>query len=123
MTVINPFSKFAYAVSLKAKTDGELVRALEPKFVSNKVKYLKTNNGKEYYNSTVQALINRYKMKHYSMYSEKKASNVKRFNRRLKMRMYRAFREQGHYRWLTLLPELMNAYNNSVHRSTAMKPR
>ena len=36
--------------------------------------------------------------------------------------MYRAFSEQGHYRWLTLLPELINKYNNSMHRTITMKP-
>lgn len=37
--------------------------------------------------------------------------------------MYRAFSEQGNYRWLTLLPELVKEYNDSVHRTIGMKPR
>jgi len=123
MTVINAFSKFAYAIPLKTKTGVEVARALAPILAKNKMKYLQTDNGKEYYNSSVQALLKKYNVKHYSTYSEKKASIVERFNRTLKTRMYRAFTEQGNYRWLTLLPELVNAYNNSVHSTIGMKPR
>ena len=123
MTVINAFSKFAYAIPLKTKTGVEVARALETILTKNKMKYLQTDKGKEYYNTAVQALLKRYAVKHYSTYSEKKASIVERFNRTLKNRMYRAFSEQGHYRWLTLLPELVNEYNNSVHRTIGMKPR
>lgn len=123
MTVINAFTKFAYAIPLKTKTGVEVANALEPILEQNKIKYLQTDNGKEYYNRTVQALLTRYNVKHYSTYSEKKASIVERFNRTLKTHMYRAFSEQGHYRWLTLLPELVKAYNDSVHRTIGMKPR
>jgi len=123
MTVINTFSKFAYAIPLKTKTGVEVAHALTPILAKNKMKYFQTDNGKEYYNSSVQALLKKYNVKHYSTYSEKKASIVERFNRTLKTRMYRAFSEQGHYRWLKLLPELVNAYNDSVHRTIGMKPR
>lgn len=107
MTVINAFSKFAFAVPLKTKTGVDVARAHEPILAANKMKYLQTDNGKEYYNSVVQALLNRYGVKHYSTYSEKKASIVERFNRTLKIRVYRTFSEQGHYQWLTLLPDLV----------------
>ena len=87
------------------------------------MKYLQTDKGKEYFNSTVQALLKRFNVKHYSTYSKKKASIVERFNRTLKTNMYRAFSEQGHYRWLLLLPKLMMEYNDRVHRTIGMKPR
>ena len=47
MTVINTFSKFAYAVPLKTKTGAEVARALEPILKTNRMKYLQTDNGKE----------------------------------------------------------------------------
>lgn len=42
--------------------------------VTNKLKYLQTGHGKEYFNRNLQALLNKCSVKHYSMYSEKKAS-------------------------------------------------
>lgn len=122
MTVINAFSKFAYAVPMKTKTGKEVVCALEPILQTNKMKYLQTDNGKEYYNSTVQALLTKYNVKHYSTYSEKKASIVERFNRTLKTRMYRLFTENGNYRWSDMLPGLVKAYNETVHSTIGMKP-
>jgi L-rhamnose mutarotase len=122
MTVINAFSKYAYAIPLKTKTGSEVARALEPVLRTNKMKYFQTDNGKEYYNSSVQVLMKKYNVKHYSTYSDKKASIVERFNRTLKTRMYRAFSEQGNYRWVKLLPALVKDYNNTVHRTIGMKP-
>ena len=113
MTIINAFSKYAYAVPMKTKTGVEVARALEPILRANKMKCLQTDNGKEYYNSSVQKLLSRYGITLYSTYSEKKASIVERFNRTLKTHMYRAFSEQGNYRWLDMLPKLVNTYNNS----------
>lgn len=122
MTVINAFSKFAFAVPLKTKTGKEVAHALEPILAANRMKYLQTDNGKEYYNRYVQSLLKKYNVKHYSTYSEKKASIVERFNRTLKTHMYRAFSEQGHYRWLDILPILVKSYNDTVHRTIGMKP-
>ena len=45
MTIINAFSKYAYAVPLKTKTGVEVARALEPILRANKMKYLQTDNG------------------------------------------------------------------------------
>ena len=70
MTVINAFSKFAYAVPLKPKMGAEVARALEPIVKTNRMKYLQTANGKEYYNSDVQSLLDKYKVKLYSTFSE-----------------------------------------------------
>ena len=71
----------------------------------------------------IQALLKKHGVKHYSTLSEKKASIVERFNRTLKTRMYRAFSEQGHYRWLDILSGLVKAYNDTVHRTIGMRPR
>ena len=120
MTVINAFSKFAYAVPLKTEKGAEVARALEPILKTNRMKYLETDNGKEYYNSAVQSLLDTYKVKLYSTFNEKKASIVERFNRTLKTRKYHAFSEQGHCRWLDMLPGLVKAYNDSVHRTIGM---
>ena len=57
MTVINAFTKFAYAIPLKTKTGVEVAHALEPILIKHKMKYLQTDNGKEYINSTVQDLL------------------------------------------------------------------
>lgn len=124
MTVINCFSKFAYAIPLKTKTGGEVVKALEPVLRENIMKHLQTDNGKEYYNEQMRTLMKKYDINHYSTYTEMKASIVERFNRTLKTMMFRAFSERGTYKWYpTLLPNLVRQYNDTTHRTIGMRPR
>jgi hypothetical protein len=44
------------------------------------------------------------------------------WDRSLKEMMYKEFTVQGKYKWLDLLPRVINFYNNRVHRTTGMKP-
>lgn len=124
MTVIDCFSKYAYAIPVKNKTGDHVSKALDKILRKVRMKHLQTDNGKEYYNSTVRALLDKYGVNHYSTYSEKKASIVERFNRTLKNMMYRVFTEQGTYKWYpTVLAELVKRYNDTPHRTIGMRPR
>lgn len=80
------------------------------------MKYLQTENGKEFYNNAVQELLNQYGAKPYSIFS-------KIHLRTLKMLMYCMFIKRSHYRWLTLLNKLVKPYNGTVHRTIGMKMR
>lgn len=52
-----------------------------------------------------------------------KASICERWNRSLKGWMWREFTVQGSYKWLDLVPKLVEKYNNKVHRTIGMKPK
>lgn len=123
MTMINCFSKMAFAVPLKSKTGVEVSRALEPILKKHKMKHFQTDDGKEWYNTHVKKLMEKYSINHYSTFSEMKASIVERLNRTIKLKMYRQFTSEGSYRWLEMLPKILKQYNNTVHRSTGMKPK
>lgn len=124
LVVINAFSKFVWTVPVKRKTGKEVATALNSilKNLSNAPKNLQTDLGKEFYNSEVRNLLQRYNIHHYSVYSSKKASIVERVNRTLKSKMWKQFSIQGSYRWLTLLPSITKDYNNTPHKTTGMKP-
>jgi Tat protein secretion system quality control protein TatD with DNase activity len=66
--------------------------------------------------------MNLNNINYYSTYSEKKASVVERFNRTLKEKMWKQFSMQGSYKWIDILPKLVNEYNNTRHRTIGMKP-
>lgn len=54
-----------------------------------------------------------------------KASNVEIFNRTLKTRMFRYFTFKGinnYRRYIDVLNDIVNAYNNTMHSVTRMKP-
>lgn len=121
LTLIDTFSKKAYAAPLKNKTGlvvTEAIKTILPKGVKN----IQSDNGKEFFNEHFTKLMKKLNINHYHTYSTTKAAIVERFQRTLKNWLYREFSAQGSYKWLDLLPKLIRKYNNKVHRSIGMKP-
>ena len=125
LTVIDIFSRYAYARPLKTKTGMEVSTALKSIFEENgetAPKFLQTDQGKEFYNQHVLSLCNTYNTKLFSVFTEQKSPIVERWNRTLKERMYRYFTYQGNHRWVDVLPRLVESYNNSYHSSIDQTP-
>ena len=122
LTCIDIFSRFARALPLKSKSAKDVSHALSTMFESQKPMKIQTDLGKEFYNSTVSALLEKHKIKHYSVFSQFKAAHVERFNRTLRERLAKIFTKQGNKRWISVLPSVIISYNNSKHRSIGMKP-
>lgn len=124
LCVIDIFSRYAYARPLKTKTGIEVAEALQSVFNEAQVtpNFIQADQGLEFYNQHVQKLLQKHSIELFSVYSEKKAAIVERFQRTLQERLYRAFTYQGNYYWLELLPQLIDSYNHSHHRSIQTKP-
>lgn len=123
LTMINCFSKFAFAVPLKSKSGLEVAEKLEPILKRYEMKNFQTDQGKEWFNVNVRKLMIKYKINHYHTFTEIKAGVVERLNRTIKERMWRKFTARGSYEWLTILPKIVAEYNNTVHRTIGMKPK
>ena len=124
LTVIDVFSKYAWAVPVKQKTDSDVTAAMKSILQQGrKPTNLQTDRSKEFYNATFQSLMQRYGINLYSTYSNLKASICERFNRTLKQKMWMQFSFRGKYKWLDILSNLLKLYNNSKHRTTGMKPK
>lgn len=124
LTVIDVFSKFAWAIPVKSKTGKDVTAAMKSILDKKRVpKNLNTDRGKEFYNSEFQNLMKKFNINLYSTYSNLKASICERFNRTLKSVMYKNFSLQGNYKWVDILPELISAYNNRKHRTLGAKPK
>lgn len=124
LTVIDVFSRFAFARGLKTKTGLEVSHALEDIFILSKrqPKYIQSDAGKEFYNQHVMSMLKKYDIELFTVFSEIKAGMVERFNRTLKDRMYRYFTYSGTNKWVEELQDFINAYNNSVHSSIKQTP-
>ena len=122
LTMINCFSKYAYAIPLKNKQASSIVEAIKPILSTNKMRFLQTDGGTEFFNSHFKKIMKQYSIQHYSTFSDKKASIIERFNRSLKSLMYQSFTELGSYKWVKILPSLLHAYNYRKHRVIGMKP-
>ncbi len=122
LCVIDCFTKFAWAIALKSKTAKEVSNAMSKILLKRTPKLLQIDNGKEFYNTTFDALMKKYNIHKYSTYSTMKACIVERFNRTLKEKMFREFTARGSYNWISILPSLINEYNNTKHRTIGMTP-
>ncbi|XP_060861899.1 uncharacterized protein LOC132938935 [Metopolophium dirhodum] len=122
LVVIDCFTKFSWAKPLKSKTGKEVTSAMATILVERSPKLLQLDNGKEFYNTTFDALMSKYGIHKYSTFSILKASIAERMNRTLKGRMYKEFTARGSREWVSILPKLLDEYNNSPHRTIGMTP-
>ncbi|XP_060876651.1 uncharacterized protein LOC132949674 [Metopolophium dirhodum] len=122
LVVIDCFTKFSWAIPLKSKTGKEVTSAMSTILLDRSPKLLQLDNGKEFYNTTFDALMTKYGIHKYSTFSILKASIAERLNRSLKGRMYKEFTARGSHEWVSILPKLLHEYNNSRHRTIGMTP-
>ena len=124
LTIIDTFSKFAYAQPIKNKTAISVTKAMEKVLEESKEtpNLIQSDNGREFFNNYFQNLMNNYNIKHYSTFTHMKAAICERFNRTLKNKMWKMFTKQGNYKWLENLQKLIHEYNNTKHSKIKMKP-
>lgn len=124
MTVIDTFSRYAWARPLKRKTPEHVIAAFRDIFERDgrQPRYLQTDQGLEFENHKVRTFLDTHNIEQFSVKSQFKAALVERFNRTLKTKMWRIFTYRGHYGYLDVLPQLVESYNQSVHRILGRTP-
>lgn len=123
LVVIDSFSKYLWTQPLKTKGAVEVRDVMEKVLRESKPKHLQTDAGKEFYNKSFTSLMEKYNINHYSTYSVIKASMAERVIQTLKGKLYREFSLRGSYNWLNIIKNVTQAYNNTKHRTIAMKPK
>lgn len=124
LTVIDIFSKYAWVRPIKSKTGPDTMKAMKSILREGRVpKNLHVDEGNEFKNKYFEDLMQKYKINMYWTFSGKKASIVERFNRSLKTNMWKRFSLRGTYKWVDILPDLVNTYNSTKHRTINMKPK
>jgi len=123
LCVIDCFSKYAWVEPLKTKTGAETTKAVESIFNKGRIPAkLQVDNGKEYYNTNVESLLKNNNIEYFSTFSDKKAAMAERFNRTLKSRMWKYFTTNETRKWIDIVQQLVNDYNNSSHSTVKMTP-
>lgn len=123
LTVIDVFSKYAWAEPVKTKSADNVTTAMLKIFKLGRVpKNIQSDHGKEFYNSKFKKLMSDYGINHYSTFSTMKASVIERFNRTLKEKMWFEFSLKGKYEWIPILADLLKRYNEKKHRTIGMAP-
>ena len=124
LNVVDVLSKFAWSEPLKDKTAASTLNAFK-KIISesNRIpKMLWVDQGKEFYNKTLDEWLKENNITRYSTFSEHKSCVVERFNRTLKSLMWKRFTALNTRKWIDMLPTLLNKYNNTKHSTIKMTP-
>ena len=117
LLVIDTFSKYGWIVPLKNKKGETVAKALKNIFKERKPEKLWTDKGTEFKNKNVKKLIELY-----STENEEKSSIVERWIRTMKEKMWKYFTDNNTYNYMSVLPGLLEDYNNTVHLSIKMSP-
>jgi hypothetical protein len=87
-----------------------------------KPKNLQADRGTEFFNREFKPTLVRHGINLYAVRTDKKACVVERFNRTLKEKMFRYFTYNNTKRYVDVLDDLVNSYNNTYHRTIRMCP-
>jgi hypothetical protein len=90
--------------------------------IKSQPKLLQTDNGTEFYNTYFKNLMQKYKIKHYSTYSNIKAGMVERVIRTVKGKIYKHFSSSGTWNWYNVILKLVNNYNHTKHSTIHCSP-
>lgn len=125
LVVIDVFTKFVWTRPVKNKTAINVRDALADIITKSPYgapKNIHSDEGKEFTNTVCRSLYSKYDINFYQTYTAMKASIAERVIRTLKNKMFRRFTVQHNQKWMSILQKITNEYNNTVHRTTNMKP-
>ena len=124
LTIIDILSRYGWARPLKTKTGPEVARAFQYVFNHSKriPQRIQTDQGKEFENRSMHALMQKYHIELFSIKSVYKAALVERWNRTLKEQIWKYFTAWNTHKWIDKLQQLVDNYNHRVHRVIKEKP-
>ena len=124
LNVVDVWSKYAWSIPLKDKTAITTLNAFKEIVASSKriPKHIWVDQGKEFYNKSMDLWLKENNIVRYSTYGEHKSSVVERFNRTLKTVMWKRFSAENTRNWIDMLDKLMLQYNNKFHSTIKMTP-
>ncbi len=124
MVLVDVFSKRAWAEPMKRINEFDATIAMENMLrkLPDIPQTIITDKGTEYYNSKMKNLFDRMAIKHYSIRGKHKACVAERFIRTLKGRMEKYFWAIKKHKWIDVLQQFIQNYNETFHRSIKMAP-
>lgn len=125
LCVIDVFSKYAYARAMKNKNSKTVKTCFDSIFneAHTTPTHIQSDKGTEFVASDVQRYFESKNINYYTTNNpDIKASIVERFQRTLKMKMWRYFTHKNTHRYIDILQHLIYAYNHGYHSSIKMCP-
>ena len=123
LCAIDLFNKYAWVIPIKDKKGTSIVNAFK-KIISEKRKPNKiwVDQVSEFYNQSFKVFLKINNIEMYSTYNEGKSVVAERFIRTLKNKIFRHMTTISKNVYVDVLNDIVNRYNNTVHRTIKMKP-
>jgi len=124
LIVIDAFSKKLWAAAIKNKSATSVLKTLKQLFKKMNFipKFAQSDDGKEFINASVQNYFKQLGVRWFSTKSIIKASIVERVIRTIMTRLSRVFSHRNSNKYIDVLQNIVNSYNNTTHSSTKFKP-
>ena len=123
LTCIDVLSRYVWGIPLKTKNGPDVTDAFQKILnTGHKCWRVASDSGKEFLNSEFQSLLKKEEITHMIPKNDIKCGMVERFNRTLKTRLWKYFTKNNTRRWITVLPKIVDAINNSKNRSIGCPP-
>ena len=124
LVVMDIKSRYCWAIPMKNKDGKSVLNGFNKifKLTREMPKNIWVDQGGEFYNKQFQDMCKKNNITLYSTYGDHKAALIERFNKTLKLWIYKAFTANNNYVWITILNELMKKYNAVTHRTIGISP-
>ena len=122
LCAIDLFTRYAWVIPLKDKKGTSIVNAFQ-EIISKERKPNKTwvDHGSEFYNQSFKDFLKINNIEMYSTFNEGKSVVAERFIRTLKNKIYKHMTAISKNVYFNVLEDIVNKYNNTVHRTIKMK--
>ena len=122
--IIDIYSRYLWIIPLKNKTSAGVATALEEVFRKyNRIPGSITSDcGTEFLGRNVQTMLSKYNVGFSTANSTHKACVVERVQRTIKSRITKYFHSLNTYRYVDVLDEFVECYNNTLHRTINNTP-
>ena len=124
LCAIDLFSKYAWVIPIKDKKGTSIVNAFK-KIISEgqrKTNKIWVDQGSEFYNQSFKDFLKINNIEMYSTYNEGKSVVAERFIKTLKNKIFKHITTISKNVYIAVLNDIVNRYNNTVHKTIKMKP-
>lgn len=122
---VDVLSRRVFAVPIKSKSTKDMLQGFEELFkqMPHLPSEIYSDRGMEFESGEMKKYFKDKGIEKFAARSsDVKAAVAERFIRSLKLRLYRWISEKNSLKWAKVLPEIVNALNNTVNSATGMKP-
>ena len=123
LCAIDLCSKYSWVIPLKDKKGISIVNGFQ-KIISKgrKPNKIWTDQGSEFYNNSFRDFLKMNNIEMYSTFNEGKSVVAERFIKTLKNKIFKPMTAISKNIYFDVLDDIVNKYNNTVHRTIKMKP-